>query len=50
MENRDEYQGKMEAQFGEWGTEIDKLKARADKAAAETRQGYYNEIEALRAK
>ena len=50
MENREEYQGKMEAQFGEWGAEIDKLKARADKAAADARQGYYDEIEALRAK
>jgi uncharacterized protein YhaN len=50
MENREEYQGKMETQLSEWGAEIDKLKARADKAAADTRQGYYDEIEALRAK
>jgi uncharacterized protein YhaN len=50
MENREEYQGKMEAQLGEWGAEIDKLKARADNAAADTRQGYYDQIEALRAK
>jgi uncharacterized protein YhaN len=50
METRDEYQGKMESQFSEWGKEIDNLKARADKAAADTRQGYYDEIEALRAK
>jgi uncharacterized protein YhaN len=50
MENREEYQGKMEAQFSEWGKEIDKLKARADKTAADARQGYYDEIEALRAK
>ena len=50
MESREEYQGKMEAQLGEWGKELDKLKARADKVAADTRQGYYDEIEALRAK
>ena len=42
MENREEYQGKMEAQLSEWGAEIDKLKARADKAATDTRQGYYD--------
>ena len=50
MENREEYQGKMEAQFSEWGAEIDKLKALADKKAADTRQGYYDQIEALHAK
>lgn len=50
MENREEYQGKIEAQFSEWGGEIDRLKAKADKAAADTRQGYYDEIETLRVK
>jgi multidrug resistance efflux pump len=50
MEKREEYQGKMESQLSEWGAEIDKLKARADKAAADARQGYYDQIEALRAK
>lgn len=50
MENREEYQGKVETQLSEWGAEIDALKARADKAAADTRQGYYDQIEALRAK
>jgi multidrug resistance efflux pump len=50
MENREEYQGKMEAQLSEWGADIDRLKARADKAAADTRQGYYDQIDALRAK
>lgn len=49
MENREEYQGKMEAQLSEWGAEIDKLKARGEKAAADTRQGYYDQIETLRA-
>ena len=50
MENRDEYQGKMEAQLSEWGAELDKLAARADKAKAETKQGYHDQIEALRSK
>jgi multidrug resistance efflux pump len=50
MENREEYQGKMEAQLSEWGAEIDKLKARADNAAADTRQDYCDQIEALRDK
>ena len=50
MENREEYQGNMEARLREWGAELDKLKARADKAAADTRQGYYDQIEALHAK
>lgn len=50
MENREEYQGKIEAQLAEWGAEIDKLKVRADKAAADAKQGYYDQIEALRAK
>jgi phage host-nuclease inhibitor protein Gam len=50
MEKREEYQGKMEAQFGEWGKEIDKLQAKADKAAADTKQGYLDQIKDLRAK
>ncbi|HWQ49292.1 MAG TPA: hypothetical protein VN414_10180 [Methanosarcina sp.] len=50
MENREEYQGNMEAQLREWGAGIDKLKARADQAAADTRQGYYDQIESLHAK
>jgi multidrug resistance efflux pump len=50
MENRDEYHDKMEAQLSEWGAEIDKLKAEADQAATDTRQGYYDQVEALRSK
>jgi uncharacterized protein YhaN len=50
MENRQEYQGKMETQLSEWGAEIDKLKARADKAAEDSRRSYYDQIEVLRAK
>jgi hypothetical protein len=40
----------MEAQLSEWGKEIDKLQARADQAAADTRKGYLDEIADLRAK
>jgi hypothetical protein len=51
MENGADYQGRMEAQLSEWGAEIDKLKAKADKAKkAVTRQGYDDQIEVLRAK
>jgi len=50
MENREEYQGKMEAQLSEWGAELDKLTVRADKAKADTKQGYHDQIEALRSK
>lgn len=50
MEKREEYQGNMEAQLSEWGAEIDNLQARADRATADTRQDYYDEIAVLRAK
>jgi len=50
MANREEYQGKMEAQLSEWGADIDKLKARADQASADTKQGYYDQIETLHTK
>lgn len=50
MENREEYQGKMEAQLSELGAELDKLTARADKAKADTMQGYHDQIEDLRSK
>jgi DNA repair exonuclease SbcCD ATPase subunit len=50
LENRDEYLGRMETQLGEWGAELDKLRDMADKAAADTKQSYCDEIEALHAK
>jgi len=50
MENREEYQGKMESQLSEWGAELDKLATRADKAKADTKQGYHDQMEALRSK
>ena len=50
MENREEYQGKMEAQLGEWGKEIDKLQAKADQAKEDAKQGYLDQVKDLRAK
>lgn len=47
MDNREEYQGKMENHLREWGPEIDKLTARADKAAADTKFAYYEHITSL---
>jgi carbonic anhydrase len=40
----------MEAQLGEWGAEIDKLQAKADKVKEDAKQGYLDQIEDLRAK
>ncbi len=50
VESKGEYQGKMEAQLSEWGKEIDKLKAEADKAKKDAKQGYLDQVEDLRAK
>ena len=50
MEKREEYQGKMEAQLGEWGKEIDKLQAKADQAKEDAKQGYLDQVKDLRAK
>jgi GTP-binding protein EngB required for normal cell division len=50
MAYKAEYQGKMEAQLGEWGADIDKLKTKVDKVAAETRQSYLDQIEDLQTK
>ena len=49
MDNKDAYEKKLEAQLDEWSAEIDKLKARADKAEADARLDYYEQIEELRA-
>lgn len=47
---KEAYQEKMNAQLGEWQSKIDQLKARADKAKAEQKLKYYEEIESLRTK
>jgi multidrug resistance efflux pump len=50
MEKKEDYQRKMETQLSEWGAEIDKLTAKVEGTAADTRQGYYDQIEAFQAK
>ena len=48
MSVKEEYQKKLQAQLDEWGPEIDKLKAVADKAKTGLQGEYYKEIEDLR--
>jgi len=50
MNLKEAYQKKLQSQLDEWNAVIDKLKAKADKAEAETQIEYYKEIEKLRAK
>ena len=39
---------KIEAQLREWAAELESLKAKADKAAAEVRKSYYEQVDELR--
>ncbi len=48
MSMKEAYQKKLEAQLVEWSLEIDKLKAKADKAEADAQLEYYKHIEELR--
>ncbi len=48
MGMKETYQKKLQAQLDEWNTEIEKLKAKADKAEADIKLEYYEEIEDLR--
>ena len=50
MSMKDAYIQKIEAQLEEWKSEIDKIKAKADKADAEAKLEYYEQIEELRTK
>lgn len=50
MSMREAYEKKLEAQLDEWKLEIDKLKAKVDKAGAEGQIEYYKKIEELREK
>ena len=50
MADKDAYVKKMHAKLDEWNAEIDKLKAKADQAEAESRIEYQNRIEDLRDK
>jgi alpha-beta hydrolase superfamily lysophospholipase len=48
MSMKEAYQKKLQAQSDQWSTDIDKLKAKADKAKADAQLEYYKEIEQLR--
>jgi uncharacterized coiled-coil DUF342 family protein len=47
MPDKDAYVQKLHAKLDGWNAEIDKLKAKADKAEAESRLEYQKEIENL---
>ncbi len=48
MSMKEAYEKKLQAQLDEWGAEIDKLKAKADKAETDAQLNYYKQIEELR--
>lgn len=50
MGMKEAYQQKLEAKLDEWTAEINKMKAKADKADADAQLEYYKQIEELRSK
>jgi argininosuccinate lyase len=46
---KEAYEKKLQAQLNNWGAEINKLRAKADKAAADTKLEYQEQIEELKA-
>ncbi|MFZ0483675.1 MAG: coiled coil domain-containing protein [Desulfobacterales bacterium] len=50
MSMKEAYKKKLEAQFDEWKVEIDKLKAKANKAEADAQIKYHKQIENIRVK
>jgi predicted ATP-binding protein involved in virulence len=50
MNKKEAYQDKFDAQLREWSARIEELKAKADKATAEAKIEYYEQIEELRSK
>jgi chromosome segregation ATPase len=50
MASKEAYQKKLEAQLSEWDAKLDVLSARAQKATADARIAYENELESLKAK
>jgi predicted nuclease with TOPRIM domain len=50
MNMKESYRQKLQAQLDQWSAEIDKLKARAEKADADIRLEYFEQIEDLKVK
>jgi chromosome segregation ATPase len=50
MTDKDAYVQKLHAKLDEWNVEIEKLKAKADKAEADSRAEYHKQVEDLREK
>ncbi len=50
MGKKEAYEQKLEAQLKEWKIDINKMKAKADKADAEAKLEYYKQIEDMRTK
>src|SRR5215510_12250756 len=48
MGKKDRLEEKIEAQLREWAAELEGLKAKADKAVAEARKGYYEHLDEIR--
>ncbi|MCC5899399.1 MAG: hypothetical protein EA395_02995, partial [Phormidium sp. GEM2.Bin31] len=50
MEERKEYQGKMETQLQEWGAKIDELQAKAEQAGGDAKDDLNQRIDNLKSK
>ena len=50
MEQKEAYQGKMEAQLQEWGAKIDELTVKAEHATADAKAKYHEQIQILQTK
>ena len=50
MSMKESYLQKLQVQLNQWSEKIDKLKAMADKADADARLEYYEQIDELRVK
>jgi len=50
MSMKESYQKKLQAQLDEWSADIDKLKAKADKAEADTKLEFHQKVEELKEK
>ncbi len=48
MNAKEAYEKKLQARLDEWGADIDKLTAKAEKAQVDAQLKYYKEIEKLR--